>query len=288
MKKLSFFIVAILCVAAIRSQVAINADNSAPNASALLDVKSSTMGFLPPRMNTLQRESIPSPAEGLIIYNTDSLCLEFWDGTGWFDVCSGNSYVPPVVVASGGNLWMDRNLGASQVATSSTDALAYGDLYQWGRATDGHEKRTSGTTSTNAFTAVPNDGNTWDGLFITELIDPLYDWLTPQDNGLWQGVSGTNNPCPVGFRLPTETELNLERLSWSSNNIAGAFGSPLKFTLAGRRYLTGVVMNVGQYALYWTSTANGTLSEHMFIASVNAYLGTNYRAVGLSVRCLKD
>jgi hypothetical protein len=214
--------------------------------------------------------------------------LEFWDGTGWFDVCSGNSYVPPVVVASGGNLWMDRNLGASQVATSSTDALAYGDLYQWGRATDGHEKRTSGTTSTNAFTAVPNDGNTWDGLFITELIDPLYDWLTPQDNGLWQGVSGTNNPCPVGFRLPTETELNLERLSWSSNNIAGAFGSPLKFTLAGRRYLTGVVMNVGQYALYWTSTANGTLSEHMFIASVNAYLGTNYRAVGLSVRCLKD
>ncbi|MCX8486231.1 MAG: hypothetical protein ORN53_03470, partial [Crocinitomicaceae bacterium] len=34
-------------------------------------------------------------------------------------------------------VWMDRNLGASQVATSSNDAASYGDLYQWGRATDG-------------------------------------------------------------------------------------------------------------------------------------------------------
>lgn len=32
-----------------------------------------------------------------------------------------------------GKTWMDRNLGASQAATSSTDDLAYGDLYQWGR-----------------------------------------------------------------------------------------------------------------------------------------------------------
>ncbi len=51
-----------------------------------------------------------------------------------------------------GRTWMDRNLGASQAATSITDALAYGDLYQWGRCADGHQSRTSGTKATNAIT----------------------------------------------------------------------------------------------------------------------------------------
>jgi hypothetical protein len=41
---------------------------------------------------------------------------------------------------------MDRNLGASQVATSSTDPASYGDLYQWGRPADGHQIRTSAIT----------------------------------------------------------------------------------------------------------------------------------------------
>jgi hypothetical protein len=49
-----------------------------------------------------------------------------------------------------GKVWLDRNLGARQVCTSSTDAACFGDLYQWGRAKDGHESRTSGTTETLA------------------------------------------------------------------------------------------------------------------------------------------
>ncbi len=93
--------------------------------------------------------------------------------------------VPVVTNPTTGETWMDRNLGASQVATSSTDSDAYGDLYQWGRATEGHEVRTSSTTSTNATTAVPDMGNSWDGKFITEGSYPI-DWLTPQDNTLWQ------------------------------------------------------------------------------------------------------
>jgi hypothetical protein len=50
--------------------VAINEDNSTPNASAILDVKSTTKGMLIPRMTTVQRNAIVSPVEGLIIYNT--------------------------------------------------------------------------------------------------------------------------------------------------------------------------------------------------------------------------
>jgi hypothetical protein len=178
---------------------------------------------------------------------------------------------------------MDRNLGASQVATSSTDANAYGDLYQWGRADDGHQIRTSATTSTLATDDNPGHSN-----FITNGSYP-YDWRSPQNNNLWQGVSGTNNPCPSGYRLPTEAEWEAERTSWSTNNSAGAFDSPLKLPVAGiRDSSNGSLNSVGSYGGYWSSTIGGTNSRLLFFDSSNAGMMSRFRAYGFSVRCIKD
>jgi len=55
----------------IYAQVGINADNSAPDPSAMLDVKSDNKGLLPPRMTHAQMAAIVDPANGLIIYCTD-------------------------------------------------------------------------------------------------------------------------------------------------------------------------------------------------------------------------
>ena len=182
-----------------------------------------------------------------------------------------------------GKTWMDRNLGASRAATSSTDAEAYGDLYQWGRAADGHQKRTSGTTSTLSNSDTPGHGD-----FIIGMGSP-WDWRSPQNDNLWQGVNGINNPCPAGYRLPTEAELNSERLSWSSNNAAGAFASPLKLPVAGyRNFSYGSLFNVGSYGRYWSSTVDGSLSRSLFFSSSTAYMLSGSRANGSSVRCLKD
>ena len=63
--------------------------------------------------------------------------------------------IPTVTNPATGRTWMDRNLGASQVATSVTDEFAYGDLYQWGRYADGHQARTSSTTSILATNNAP-------------------------------------------------------------------------------------------------------------------------------------
>jgi uncharacterized protein (TIGR02145 family) len=187
-----------------------------------------------------------------------------------------------------GKTWMDRNLGASRAATSSNDVEAYGDIYQWGRYTEGHEIRTSTTTPTNATTAVPNDGNSWDGKFITENSGP-YDWLTSQDNTLWQGEGGTNNPCPSGFRIPTDAEWEAERLSWTTNDAAGAFGSVLKLTVGGYRYYsTGGPEYVGSYGYYWSSSVLGTAAKDLRFTSSDAYVTDNGRAFGLSVRCIKE
>jgi len=192
---------------------------------------------------------------------------------------SGEVYNPTT-----GKIWMDRNLGASQVATSSTDAAAYGDLYQWGRAADGHQSRISGTTTTLSSSNTPGHSN-----FIKASSSP-YDWRSPQNTNLWQGVNGVNNPCPTAYRIPTEAELNAERLSWSSNNAAGAFASPLKLPVAGYRDCSlGSLHNVGSYGRYWSSTLNGAYSRKLYFDSSDANM--NYysrRAYGYSVRCLKD
>ena len=252
--------------------------------------------------NKLDSETDPSVPIGTQIGE-----MQYWNGTAWVTVAAtenegatlqmiggiptwvgGTPPTPNVTNPTTGEIWMDRNLGASQVATSSTDANAYGDLYQWGRAADGHESRTSATTSTNATSAVPNDGNAWDGFFITEVSSP-YDWLTPQDDNLWQGVSGTNNPCPSGYRLPTEAEWEAERTSWSSNNAAGAFASPLKLPVAGNRDgSNGSLVNVGSFGYYWSSTVDGSNSRSLYFNSSFAYMFSNLRADGSSVRCLKD
>jgi hypothetical protein len=54
-------------------------------------------------------------------------------------------------------VWLDRNLGATQVATSFDDSAAYGDLYQWGRAKDGHEDRTRNSTSATLTSGIDNE-----------------------------------------------------------------------------------------------------------------------------------
>jgi uncharacterized protein (TIGR02145 family) len=182
-----------------------------------------------------------------------------------------------------GKTWMDRNLGASRAATSSTDAEAYGDLYQWGRAADGHQKRKSPTTSTLGNSDTPGHGN-----FILSNSSP-YDWRSPKNDNLWQGVNSTNNPCPSGYRLPTIAELNAERQSWSSNNADGALASPLKLPVAGTRYEGNGMLNfVGSGGYNWSSTVDGNHSWFLFFSSSKA--GTNYygRALGMPIRCLKD
>ncbi|WP_415325836.1 hypothetical protein [Chryseobacterium sp. MMS23-Vi53] len=65
----------------IGSNVGIGTNN--PHSSAILELSSTTQGFLPPRMTTAQRDAIAAKAEGLVIYNTSTKLLEYFDGTNW-------------------------------------------------------------------------------------------------------------------------------------------------------------------------------------------------------------
>ncbi len=195
---------------------------------------------------------------------------------------SGPTLVVDVTNPTTGKTWMDRNLGATQVATSSTDAAAYGDLYQWGRGNDGHQCRTSATTTTLSSSDQPGNGN-----FILAPNSPN-DWRSPQNVNLWQGVNGVNNPCPSGYRVPTEIELNNERLSWSANNVSGAFASLLKWPMAGVRDYSGVLITVGVTGGYWASTVSGSNTANLSFDCCGANMLPDGRSGGFTVRCIKD
>jgi hypothetical protein len=62
---------------------------STPDASAVLDVKATDKGLLPPRLSQAQRDAIPSPAAGLTIYNTDAGKLNTWNGFYWAEPVQG-------------------------------------------------------------------------------------------------------------------------------------------------------------------------------------------------------
>ena len=67
-----FFLLFLAILSGASAQVAINTDGSAPDNSAMLDVKSTTKGLLLPRMTAAQRDAIVNPATGLVIFCTDN------------------------------------------------------------------------------------------------------------------------------------------------------------------------------------------------------------------------
>jgi len=182
-----------------------------------------------------------------------------------------------------GATWMDRNLGATQAATSSTDAAAYGDYYQWGRGADGHQIATSNNTIVLSTTPTPGHGD-----FIVS--PSTSDWMDPTTDDLWQGVNGVNNPCPTGYRIPTTVEFQEEIATWSSLDDIGAFNSVLKLPIPGvRTGATGNLDAIGQTGYYYSSylPSSNQTSYLAFNFSV-AGIYSSARANGMSCRCIKD
>jgi uncharacterized protein (TIGR02145 family) len=197
----------------------------------------------------------------------------------------GPSGPTPVVevIGAGGRIWMDRNLGATQRATSATDANSYGDLYQWGRGADGHQLRNSATTTILSGSNQPGNGN-----FI--LVPTLPgDWRNPKNDNLWQGINGINNPCPRGFRIPTIAEWEEESSKWSTQSAEGAYDSPLRLPRTGWRHSeTNTLSEIGSHGVYWSSTLSSEFSRSMNIRTNFKSVGGSRRAHGFAVRCIKD
>ncbi len=209
------------------------------------------------------------------------------------------------IVAADGKTWLNNNLGAhysnmnhpefdpTRIASSEVIFNAYGSMFQWGRYSDGHElinytnfnsgTAVNGTTATNAVSDTPVNN-----LFITEDTSP-YDWRVTQNDNLWQGEAGINNPCPRGYRVPTQAELTNLALAEDINDLFEAGESSLGISASGSRlHSTAQIRNVSRAVILWSSTTSGTLAQSLRSTFTYADTRDMYRASGANIRCIKD
>ncbi|MBI3138408.1 MAG: hypothetical protein HYZ15_07475 [Sphingobacteriales bacterium] len=109
MKPITIIALFILIAATANAQsVAINTDGSTADASAALDIKSTSKGMLVPRMTLAQRTAIAAPASGLLIYQTDNAPgFYYYNGGGWSNI-GGNTLPSGTIVMS--NTYHEANL----------------------------------------------------------------------------------------------------------------------------------------------------------------------------------
>jgi hypothetical protein len=157
------------------------------------------------------------------------------------------------------NIWLDRNLGAQNKCVDREDTDCYGDLYQWGSTT-------------------PNE----------IIISEGYDWDSVADpdgairSAAWADTT-TGTICPIGFRVPTRSELE----AWMNRMLY--LGSAK--ALDGRAVATSAFSRTtdGFRGYLWTTTQGSieglTYASESIANSTN--MGQKTRAWALGVRCIK-
>ncbi|MCB4746521.1 MAG: pre-peptidase C-terminal domain-containing protein [Sulfurovum sp.] len=196
------------------------------------------------------------------------------------------------VASKTGRIWLDRNLGASRVATSLSDAASYGYYFQWGRPSDGHQRVSSDKRHQRAITIHPSfspfiavDNNTTDWV-----ADGVDDNGSKREVFLWK-TDGTGI-CPKGFRVPTAEELIRE-------SYRPDFNATLKFPLAGFRNNTknsievlksasnGFLEDASGYYMASDKSSSKMARILSFNQGNTGKIETKGRAYGYSVRCIQ-
>lgn len=91
-----------------------------PHPSSILDVESNSRGLLIPRLTSEQRDAIPSPSRGLVIYNLDTDCENFFNGTHWRELCG--TCLPQPSVSNAGPDQLDIPGNTTQLAGNTPGA----------------------------------------------------------------------------------------------------------------------------------------------------------------------
>ena len=200
MKKFTILlIIMLLYVAFGYSQVAINANGAAPESSAMLDVNSTTKGFLLPRMTTEQISYISSPAAGLMVYNTDSSDFYGYNGSEWVSLWNTGDTINPFVC---GNPIVDTRDGKSYTTVQIGTQCWMAENLNIGTRIDGINNQTdNGTIEKYCWNDNANNCNIYGG---------LYQW-----NEMMQYITteGTQGICPSGWHLPTDDEWKTMEMS---------------------------------------------------------------------------
>lgn len=138
---------------AIAQGISINNDNSNPDGSAMLHVKSTNKGILIPRMSTAQRITISSPATGLLVFDLTSNSFWFFDGSAWTELIAGTDNDQQTLTYSGTTLSISNGNSVNLPNGDITGVIAGDGLTGGGTA----GTPTINVVATNGLTDHAND-----------------------------------------------------------------------------------------------------------------------------------
>lgn len=254
-----------------------------PAASAQLDISSTAKGFLPPRMTAIQRSAITAPAEGLLLYQTDSAAGYYYFKSGvWLRLITESNY-PGVTICT--QVWMDKNLDVTNYRNG--DPIPYvTDQAVWT------------TLTTGAWCYYNNDPST------NATYGKLYNWYALNDP---RGLT------PVGWHVASDAEWSTLATCLGGSAIAGGkmkvtgtttWASPNNANnSSGFAALPGGIrindannffVDLNYFSHFWTSTEVNNQPAFVitrFITNSSETL-TQYigfpKSYGLSVRCIRN
>lgn len=271
------------------TQAGINSDNSAPNASAMLDVKSISKGFLPPRMTRSQRDAIATPAAGLMIFNTTTLQIEIYNGFFW-----ANMDGTPADIWRCGQMLKDyRDQRIYQTVQIGSQCWMAQNLNVGTRINGAANQADNGVLEKYCYDDLESNCDVYGG---------LYQWDEAMQYDSFQGEQGI---CPDGWHVPTDEEWtvltsllgsnaggNMKEtgtVHWASPNVGATNASGFTGLPGGDRTDVGFG-GLTDLAKFWSSTQYGTIGmayfRNLIYVSGSAHRDLENIPNGFSVRCL--
>jgi uncharacterized protein (TIGR02145 family) len=271
-----------------------------PDSSALLELKSTNSGFLPPRMTFAQRNAIVSPAAGLMIYCTDcdsSGQPQFYNGARWCNMLGAaangpiSQFVNLPSVTIGTQIWSTKNLDVARYRNGDPIPQV-ADPAQWANLTTG------------AWCWYNNDSATYASTY-----GRLYNWYAVNDpRGL----------APQGWRIPTEGDWNRlvkfidlgadttcqgcyqsstaggamkSTTGWNAPNTGATNSSGFSGLPGGGRNSDGTFLSVGTIGVWWSAgefDAPSAWFRYLYYNIANVGRSSLNKTYGFSVRVVRD
>ena len=259
-------------------------DGTAPQSFSVLElISGNNKGLRLPQMSETQRGTMERTQEfqaaktgaamGLQIFNSTTKCVETWNGSEWISQCMSMSVLCPSsdFVEINGTKWATRNVGRPGEFVDSCDD--YGMFYQFNSKVGWNavDVQITSTTCSNAPASC-------------DWINTLYP-QTPIP--IW---CPKNNPCPEGWRIPTQAEwqdlidnsgLNsavtagtyVPRWILTSNGVYGTlFGADNQLFLPAAGYRVAITTTYGGNA--------GELKESVYTEEPSTYSPAYYYIYG--------